>query len=97
MSSSSLPTTPSPADWPSLRRAHQDWRLALEGICARHGVPAVDLTPARDGTSVVFMTRRHVIKLYPPFRELGAAAEATILRHVDGQLGVVRPPLSHRA
>jgi hygromycin-B 7''-O-kinase len=39
----------------------------------------------------VFTTGCHVIKLYPPFWELGAAAEAAILRHVDGQLGVATP------
>jgi hygromycin-B 7''-O-kinase len=62
-------------------------------ICARHGVPASALTPARDGTNVVFTTDRHVIKLYPPFWESGAAAEWTILRHVEDRLGVTTPEI----
>jgi hygromycin-B 7''-O-kinase len=86
-----LPAVASLADWPSLRRTHPRWRAAFEEICARHGLPASELTPARDGTSLVFTTERHVIKLYPPFWELGAAAEATILPHVEGQLGVSTP------
>ena len=91
MSASPLPAIPSLADWPSLRRTHPGWRAALEEICVRHALPASELTPARDGTSVVFTTNRHVLKLYPPFWELGAAAEWTILGHVEGRLGVPTP------
>jgi hygromycin-B 7''-O-kinase len=91
MSSLSLPATPSRAEWPSLRRTYPYWRLALEAICARHRVPARDFVRAREGTSVVFTAERHVIKLYPPFWELGAAAEATILGLVTGELGVATP------
>jgi hygromycin-B 7''-O-kinase len=63
----------------------------MEEICACHGLPASELTAARDGTTVVFLTERHVIKLYPPFWESGAAAESTILAHVEGKLGVPTP------
>jgi hypothetical protein len=91
MNTQGLPPTPSLADWPSLRRTHQGWRAALAEICARHGFPASELVPARDGTSVVFTTTRHVIKLYPPFWESGAAAESMLLGRVEGQLGVPTP------
>ena len=86
-----LPAIVSLADWPSLRRTYQRWRTAMEEICVRHTLPASELTPARDGTSVVFTTNRHVIKLYPTFWELEAAAECTILGHVAGRLGVPTP------
>jgi hygromycin-B 7''-O-kinase len=91
VSVSPLPPVPSPADWPALRRAHPGWRAVAEEICARHGVSASELAPARDGTNVVFTTERHVIKLYPPFWDAGAAAEWTILGHVEGRLGVATP------
>lgn len=88
MSAPSLPPSPSLADWPSLRRAHHGWAAAMKEICARHGWPATGLAPAGAGTSVVFTTHRHVIKLYPPFWQLDATAEWAILGHVD--LGALR-------
>jgi hygromycin-B 7''-O-kinase len=91
VSVSLLPPVPSLADWPALRRTHGGWRAVAEEICARHGVLAGELAPARDGTNVVFTTGHHVIKLSPPFWESGAAAEWTILRHVEGRLGVATP------
>ena len=91
MSGVPLPPIPSSAEWPSLRRDYPTWRRVLEEICARHGLPASELTRTREGTSVVFMTERHVIKLYPPFWASEAAAERTILAHVDGALGVRTP------
>ena len=91
MSALRLPPVPSRADWPSLRRDYPGWRGALEEICGRHALPASELTRARDGTSVVFTTTRQVIKLYPPFWASEAAAERTILRLVEGQLGVRTP------
>lgn len=86
-----LPPVPSVAGWPSLRRTHRGWPAAMEEICARHRLPASELAPAPDGTSVVFTTNRHAIKLYPPFWESGAAAEWTILGHVEARLGVPTP------
>ena len=51
------------------------------------------MTPARDGTNVVFTTDRHVVKLYPPCWAAGATAEWAILGHVDGRLGVRTPAI----
>jgi aminoglycoside phosphotransferase (APT) family kinase protein len=63
----------------------------MEAICARHGLSTRDLVRAREGTSIVFTAERHVIKLYPPFWALGAAAEVAILGHVGNELGVAIP------
>ena len=41
----------------------------------------------------MFTTERHVIKLYPPIWASGAAAEWTILDHVEGHLGVATPAI----
>lgn len=91
MSAPLLPPAPSLAEWPSVRRGYPGWRRALEEICARHGLPSSELTRTREGTSVVFTTECEVIKLYPPFWALEGAAEATILGHVEGKLGVRTP------
>lgn len=93
MTAHALPAIPSLAAWPSVRRAHR-WHAAMETICARHALPASELTRTCEGTTVVFTTARHVIKLYPPFWQPAAAAESTILGHIEGRLGIPTPEVA---
>lgn len=65
----------------------------MREICARHHLPASELTPAASGTNVVFTTADHVLKLYPPMWNDAAVGELTIVGHLAGQLPLETPAL----
>jgi hygromycin-B 7''-O-kinase len=65
----------------------------MREICARHGLPARELTPAASGTNVVFTTVDHVLKLYPPIWDDAAVGEQAVLEHLAGRLALETPKL----
>lgn len=91
---SPLPNVADPQAFRTLLRRPGQWQDAIEAIRQKHGLRG-DFSQSANGSSVVFLSEEHCIKLHPPlpgFLE-SHRCEAAALRSIDNQLSVPTPRL----
>lgn len=92
-----LPAIPDPAAFSGSLRHTDSWRPAIDAIAGRHGLSG-RFEPSRDGSTVVFLSARWCIKLFPPLAGFLASEqrEATSLEAIGGRLPIATPVIEER-
>lgn len=89
-----LPTVADPAQFDDLLGQSDLWKPALEAMSARHSL-AGPFTKSRTGSTVVFLSEAHCIKLHPPFPGFVAShrREVVALGSTANRLPIATPEL----